>query len=104
MYRTLNRTHYSHPKTRVDEEHVQPGLAVTPAQMYDMMQRGIPVAQANLGLTYDEGVPELEFAPSLEYARYPDMNTMWEYQQEHGRKVKQAVGAARHAAESEATE
>lgn len=57
---------------------VQNGLALTPAQMSDLMQRGLPISSANLGLQYEEGVSHLDFEPPLEHRRGVDINDMYE--------------------------
>lgn len=71
---------------------VQSGLGVTPAQMLEMTNRGIPISPANLGLVYQQGVGNLDFQPPLEYQRGIDMGQLWEAQQDSKRKFKDAIG------------
>lgn len=72
-------------KRTVEDVPVEDGLAMTPAQMNQLMQQGIPIASANLGLQYEEGVSELDFEPPLEHRRGIDINDMYESRQ-HIRK------------------
>lgn len=66
---------------------VQNGLAVTPSQMLDMTNRGIPVAASNLGLAYDEGYSDLDFTPPLQHQRGVDIADMWEKRQDLRSKI-----------------
>lgn len=90
---------YSAPKRQFDEDVVQNGLAVTPAEMMQMAEKGIPVSPQNLGLTYQEGVSKLDFTPPLEYTRGVDMNDLWEAQRDVKAKFRKAVNE--HAAVTE---
>lgn len=75
-----------------NDQPVQGGLCVTPAQMLEMTRRGIPITPQNLGLVYQEGVSKLDFEPPLEYQRGVDIGTMWEAKQDMRRKFRDAVG------------
>lgn len=89
--KNYNRCFYSAPKRMETESVVQNGLSVTPAQMYEMVQRGIPVSSQNLGLTYDPGASDLkDFEPPLEFRRGVDICSLWETQQEIKGRSKKA--------------
>lgn len=60
------------------EQQVENGLAMTPSQMYDMAQRGLPITTQNLGITYDEGYSALDFNPPLEHRRGIDFGDLYE--------------------------
>lgn len=68
------------------EQSVENGLAMTPAQMYDMAKRGLPITTQNLGITYDEGVSSLDFTPPLEHRRGIDFGDL--YEARHDAKAK----------------
>lgn len=61
-----------------DEQEVQNGLSMTPSQMFDMAQKGLPITTRNLGVTYDEGYNDLEFDPPMEYRRGIDVGDLYE--------------------------
>lgn len=68
---------------------VKPGLAVTPAQMHDMMLKGIPISTSAFGLVFDDGVPN----PSgllLENVRGIDRSDLWQQQQSIKKKMYKA--------------
>lgn len=75
-------------KVTEEDDIVQNGLAVTPAQMYDMAERGIPITPANLGLTYQEGVSKLDFETPMEYTRGVDIADMWEHREDMKKRMK----------------
>lgn len=58
---------------------VQNDLAVTPTQMYDMMQKGIPISTQNLSddMFYD-GDTNPDFALPLDMKRGIDVADCWE--------------------------
>ena len=66
---------------------VQNGLAVTPSQMLEMTNQGIPITPSNLGLTYQEGVGKLDFEPPMEYRRGVDITDMWEHREDFKGKM-----------------
>ena len=96
-YSRLRPTKFTTCKCGEDETPTQPNLAVTPAQMMELTAQGIPVSTQNLGLSYDEGVPELEFTPALDQMRGIDMCTMWEHQQTSKKKLGSAYSKAKAA-------
>lgn len=71
-----------------EEPIVQNGLAVTPSQMLEMTERGIPITPQNLGLIYDEGVSKLDFEPPMEFRRGVDICDMWEHRENMKSKVR----------------
>ena len=70
------------------EDPVQNGLAITPAQMLDLTNRGIPVSPSNLGLEYDDGYSELEFDVPSEHVRGIDMADLWEQREDMRDKMR----------------
>lgn len=88
----LNRVpRHSAPKRQEYEPIVQNGLAITPAEMMNLTNRGIPISPQNLGLVYDEGVSELDFTPPAEYTRGVEINDLWELRQQTRKKAKTAI-------------
>lgn len=89
-----NRKHItivSRPRRQADEQVVQNGLALTPAQMDDMVKHNIPIAPQNLGLSYDDGVSSLNFETPPEYVRGVDIGELWELGQGTNRRFKDAL-------------
>lgn len=86
---------FSAPVTRDYEDKVQNGLAITPSQMQDMAQRGIPVSTSNLGLGYEDGYSELDFTPPSEHLRGIDMADLWEQRQSIKKKLRTGVAKAK---------
>lgn len=80
---------------------VQNGLAITPSQMYDMAQKGIPVAAQNLGIMYDEGYSELDFTPPLEYRRGIDIADAFEARMDAKAKLRKQRDAGKFNVKSE---
>lgn len=74
-----------------DDAPVQNGLACTPANLLEMTSRGIPIAPANLGLLYQEGVGKLDYTPPLEYQRGVDIGVLWEAKQASRKKLREAL-------------
>lgn len=74
-----------------DEEIVQNGLAVTPSQMLELAQKGVPISPNNLGLGFEEGVSDLDFEPPLNYRRGVDLGDLFEAREDVKSKVKKAV-------------
>lgn len=59
-FRYNRRKVFAHCVRHEGEQDVQSGLAMTPSQMYDMAQKGLPITTRNLGVTYDEGYSEFQ--------------------------------------------
>lgn len=78
--------YFSRPRRHDDEEPVQSGLAVTPAQMMELAEKGIPITPQNLGVSYDEGYSDLSFDVPTQYQRGIDIADMWEAQEDVKRK------------------
>lgn len=85
----LNRTdRFSIIKRHFGEQEVENGLAMTPAQMFDMAQRGLPITTQNLGVTYDEGYSNLDFTPPAEYRRGVDLGDLYEMRMDAKSKLR----------------
>lgn len=77
-YLTKCRDRFVAPQRRENEPIVQNGLAITPTDMYELQQKGIPISVPSLGELYDEGYSNLDFTPPLEYTRGVDLNDLYE--------------------------
>lgn len=73
---------------------VQNGLALTPAQMAEMAERGIPISTANAQLAYEEGDRSNSFDIPVEDKRGVDMADVWVAQQDARKRVKDAYLSA----------
>lgn len=73
-----NRNRFAHCVRHDGETEVINGQAMTPSQMFDMAQKGLPITTQNLGVTYDEGYSNLDFNPPLEYRRGVDIGDLYE--------------------------
>lgn len=71
-----------------EEPIVQNGLAVTPAQMMELTNRGVPITPSNLGVIFDEGSSSLDFEPTMENLRGIDITDMWEHREDVKHKMK----------------
>lgn len=87
-FRYNRRPVFAHCVRRPDEMEVQSGLAMTPSQMYDMAQKGLPITTRNLGVTYDEGYSKLDFDPPLEYRRGVDLGDLYEARMDAKSKMR----------------
>lgn len=70
------------------ETEVLNNLAMTPAQMFDMAQRGLPITTRNLGVTYDQGYSNLDFVPPAEHRRGVDLADLYELRRDTQRKLR----------------
>lgn len=76
-------------KRHPEEQDVQNGLALTPGQMQEMTNRGIPIAPQNLGVTYEEGSADLKnYEVSPEYIRGVDIGELWELRESTNKRFK----------------
>lgn len=57
---------------------VQSGLAVTPAQMLEMAQAGIPISSVNADHMYRDGYRDPGDVPTLDMQRGVDIGDLWE--------------------------
>lgn len=71
-----------------EEPIVQNGLAVTPSEMLELTNRGVPISPNNLGVIYEEGSSNLDFEPPLEHQRGIDITDMWEHREDVKSKMK----------------
>lgn len=83
-----NRDRFSCCRRVEGEQDVQNGLAMTPAQMFDMASKGLPVTTRNLGVTYDEGYSNLDFTPPLEHRRGIDLGDLYEARMDAKSKLR----------------
>lgn len=87
-FQSNRRQVFAHCVRTNDEPEVQSGLAMTPAQMFDMALKGLPVTTHNLGVTYDEGYSKLDFEPPLEYRRGVDIGDLYEARMDAKSKMR----------------
>lgn len=66
------------------------GLAYTPAQMNEMMQRGIPVTNKNLENKFFDGDTATHFNVDLMRQRGVDIADVWQAEQEAKQRFKDA--------------
>lgn len=64
------------------EVKTQNGLAVTPTQMLEMAEAGIPINSINADSFYDDGKRTLDFEPTLDRQRGVDIGDLWENEQD----------------------
>ena len=55
MQRDRAKLKFFRNQWREDEDKTIPNLALTPAQMLDMAEHGIPISNGNLAQLYDDG-------------------------------------------------
>lgn len=79
---------FAHPKRRPDELPVQRGLAVTPAQMLEMAQAGIPISSVSAEFMYDDGQRTVAFEPPMERMRRVEIGDLWENQMDIRKKTR----------------
>lgn len=80
-----------HYRRSEDDEVVQTGLAVTPAQMSEMVSRGIPVSTTNLGNQFYDGRPSSDFEVDPIYRRGVDIADVFEAQEDSKHKIRQGM-------------
>lgn len=81
---------------RGDDIAPQNGLAVTPSQMLEMAEAGIPISSVTAESLYDDGKRTLDFEPPLDRIRGVDLCDLWENDQDirhKMRKLHQMKGA-----------
>lgn len=101
-YVSSSVTRFSHPKRKSDELPVQRGLAVTPAQMLEMAQEGIPISSQGAEYMYDDGQRTVDFTPPLERQRRVEIGDLWENQMDIRKKTRKLYQM--QSAESDKTE
>lgn len=69
---------------------VQPGLALTPSQMQNMSERGIPVSSQNLEGVYYDGDTRPSWDVPLDQQRGVDVATMWQRRKDIAAKLRNA--------------
>lgn len=75
---------------RDDEPIVQDGLAMTPSQAMDLVNRGIPISNSNLQLIEVYKTGDKDFSVPMEFRRNADMADMWQHRQNVREKVRAA--------------
>lgn len=94
MKTMLNKHAQSKPKVidccrKSGELAVQNGLAVTPSQMMDMANRGIPVSMQNFMSTqFNDGIENPTFDVPGYRRRGVDIGELWEEQQTARRNIR----------------
>lgn len=74
---------------------VQSDLALTPAQMADLAEKGIPISTANAQLAYEDGTRSATFDIPIEERRGIDIADVWNTQQDARDKVVNAYQQAK---------
>lgn len=86
---------YCSPKCADHEQPVRQGLAYTPSDMYDLVQRGIPVNNLNMQEAYFDGTKDASFHIGAERKRGVDVAELWENYQVLRDKARKAAYASR---------
>jgi hypothetical protein len=79
---------YSRPRTRNNDVVVRNGLAITPAQMEEMISRGIPVNANALPLLEVDAHSDKDFSVSPEFQRGASLNSTWNAQIDSRQKLQ----------------
>lgn len=66
----------------------QPGLAVTPSEMLEMAEAGIPINSINAESFYDDGRRSLDVEPPIDRRRGVDIGDLWENDMEIRKKMR----------------
>lgn len=72
------------------DQKVQSGLALTPAQIMQMSERGIPVTTQNLDGMFFDGETRPSWDIPLDQQRGIDVATMWQRRKDLGLRLKNA--------------
>lgn len=94
MQRDRAKLKFFRNKWREDEDKTIPNLALTPSQMLDMAEHGIPISNGNLSQLYDDGTVNPSWDIDLDRQRGVDVNQMWEHNQEIKSRFKKAYKEA----------
>lgn len=79
---------------REDEDVVQNGLAMTPAQAMELVERGIPISNSNLQVMEIYKTGDKDFTVPMEFQRGVDMADMYQHRKEVTSKVKHGYDTA----------
>lgn len=85
-----NDVRLSHPKRHEDELPVYGNLAVTPKQMLEMSEKGIPISGQNLSMLPSDGSTNPGFDIPAEQLRGVDPAELWENSQIIKQRAKRA--------------
>ena len=75
------------------EDRVKSGLALTPSQIYELQQKGLPISNQTAGMVFDEGTYKCDWHVLPEYRRGVDPADMYEQEMETRRKAKTVFSA-----------
>lgn len=70
----------SKPTRRLEERQVFGNLAVTPAKMLEMAEKGLPISTQNMSMTTKDGDPNPSWELTTDQIRGIDPATLWEQQ------------------------
>lgn len=91
----LNRMPIMHRPVRClrteDEDVVQSGLALTPAEMAQLAAKGIPVTPASLGVEFFDGRGQDDFAIDPMYQRGVDITDVYTAQESSKERIRQGM-------------
>lgn len=87
-YRAPINSRFASVRREIGELPVQTGLAVTPAQMLEMAQQGIPISSVNAEYMYDDGQRTVDFVPPLERQRRIEIGDLWENEMDIRKKTR----------------
>lgn len=80
---------FSRCKRKSYETPVQNGLGLTPKQMAELTNKGIPISANNLGLSYQDGVQDSDFTVPMEHTRGVDLADLWNSAMDGKAKAKE---------------
>lgn len=87
-------------KRNEEDVPVQSGLALTPSQMMEMANHGVPISTQQLGNQYIDGKPNPSFDIPLDQQRGIDIGDIWQAAQTSKKKIRSAMKAAQQAKQS----
>lgn len=95
MFYNLSKTiPVSNPKRNDYELPVQDGLAITPAQMMELTQKGIPVSARTLGAQFYDGALSNDFDVDIVYKRGVDIAEVDAFQYQSKERVRTGLKKA----------
>ncbi|QCS35985.1 hypothetical protein [Capybara microvirus Cap1_SP_77] len=83
-----NKPVYCDCVARETDEKVQPGLAMTPREMAENIERGIPVSPSTLNLEFIEGTTDDSWFIGIDQTRGVDINDLWNESRDQQQKLK----------------
>lgn len=73
---------------RDGERVVQNGLSLTPAQMLDLTQKGVPISARQLSIVETPPQMDNDFSVDAEFVRHADLVSSWEREQDSKHKAR----------------